>query len=78
MGAGQEEMPHKKAKIIPESIAANMTKQTPEKAPAWEGDGDITIECGGCDTILAKNLQPFFRLGGIAIKCPNCGVFNEF
>ena len=69
-------MPIHKVEIIPEPEKRTRTIIKTKDIPAFVGNGDISVLCGGCAAILISNIFPG-QIKRVVIKCPECGNFND-
>lgn len=69
--------PNRKARVIarPKSGTWKVPQRGSETV-GLAGEGDITIICGNCDMVLAKNMMPG-QLASVVVRCPRCGCNNE-
>lgn len=66
----------KKARIIAEPAAGTRAVLDQNTLPVAVSSGDINILCGSCGVVLFQGMVTD-SLGGIVVKCPKCGQFNE-
>jgi uncharacterized Zn finger protein (UPF0148 family) len=69
-------MAERMARLIDEPAKGTRTVIAPDKPPAFEGKGTLSILCGRCGTPLVKNIEEG-QISSIVVKCPFCGAFND-
>lgn len=72
-------MPDEKMHVIPEPAEGARAVIAGGRAPLIKGEpgaGSASYSCGSCGTVLIEGVETD-QVGGIVLKCPNCGSYNQ-